>query len=96
MSDSYVDEQTVDHSWLRTFSANVDSEELVWHRDLKNRDIVVESGTGWEFQRENEIPFSIKKGDTFSINKMTYHRLIKGNTDLCIRIKENDIILSCT
>lgn len=91
MSDAYVDEKSTDGSWLRTFSASVDSKELVWHRDHKTREITICHGTGWSFQMDNQLPLMLIKGDHFSINRMTYHRLIKGKDDLCIRIKENDL-----
>jgi quercetin dioxygenase-like cupin family protein len=73
---------------LRTFSPKVMGEELVWHRDKKDRVVEVVDGQGWFFQMDNQIPHEIKKGDIFEIKKETFHRIIKGITPLKIKIKE--------
>jgi hypothetical protein len=43
---------------------------------------------------DNDIPKKLKKGDTLFIPKGTYHRVIKGNGDLVVEIKEinNEVI----
>ena len=46
------------------------------------------SGVGWKFQRDNAFPIQLREGDVFSISAGQYHRLIKGKTDLRIRIHE--------
>ncbi len=73
---------------VRKFSKNVDSQDLVWHRDEHCRLVEVVSGSGWYFQRDNELPFSIRPGDTFEIQKESWHRLIKGDADLVLIISE--------
>lgn len=89
MNNPYIDVHGDDPStWIRIFSVNADSEELVWHRDKKDRVIEVISGKGWSFQRDNEIPFPINSGSKFKIKAMVYHRLILGTTALKIQIKE--------
>lgn len=88
MVNPYTDSKITGANWVRTFSLDAKEEELIWHQDKKDRVIRVLSGENWKFQRDNEIPFDIKTGDTFSVNKMVYHRLIKGTTDLVITIKE--------
>ena len=40
---------------VRTFDLSVDSDELKWHQDLKDRKVTVIEGNGWLFQMENEI-----------------------------------------
>ena len=90
MVNPYVDLQLKDKEWQRSFSENVSSDELVWHRDTADRVIEVIAGLGWKFQRDNEIPFNIKIGDIFTIDKMVYHRLIKGDSELVIKIKESN------
>lgn len=74
---------------IREFSEEVSSKELVWHRDEKDRTVEVLEGKGWKFQYDNELPFDIEVGDTFTIEAMEYHRLIKGKTNLLIRITED-------
>jgi quercetin dioxygenase-like cupin family protein len=74
---------------IREFAEDVPSKELVWHRDKKDRTVEVLEGEGWKFQYDNELPFDIEVGDTFTIEAMEYHRLIKGKTNLLIRITED-------
>ena len=73
---------------LRVFSENVDANELVWHRDRNDRLIEVISGDGWYIQLENRIPQKLTEGSTFSISAGEYHRVIKGNGDLLVKIQE--------
>jgi hypothetical protein len=47
-------------------------------------------GKGWKFQRENELPTLLKKGDEILIPLYTYHRIFKGTTTLVIEITEQD------
>mgnify|MGYP001588000851 CR=1 FL=1 len=75
-----------DNDSVRTFNSNVDSFELVWHRDREDRSITVLEGNGWSFQYDDSLPFELKQGDQFFIERMTYHRLLKGNTNLKLSI----------
>jgi quercetin dioxygenase-like cupin family protein len=79
---------TQDNTKIRKFTLEVDSEELVWHRDEKDRYVTILEGKDWEFQLDNELPLELKKGDRIFIPKQTYHRIIKGTTDLVIQIQE--------
>ena len=73
---------------LRTFSENVDEEELVWHRDKNDREIKILEGVGWQLQMDNELPVEVVKGELYNINAMEYHRIIKGDDSLQIQIWE--------
>jgi quercetin dioxygenase-like cupin family protein len=77
-----------DNSRLREFKIDVDDDELKWHKDANNRYVTILEGEGWQFQRDNELPFTLKKGDTIFIAKETYHRVLKGSSNLLINIKE--------
>lgn len=79
-----LDENTL----LREFKNNVPSEELIWHRDRSDRIVEVISGFGWKFQRDNRLPVSLREGDVFKIPAGQYHRLLKGKTDLVVKIFE--------
>jgi quercetin dioxygenase-like cupin family protein len=79
---------TQDNIKTRKFTLDVDSEELVWHRDEKDRHVTILEGEGWEFQLDNELPLELKKGDCIFIPNQAYHRIIKGTTDLVIQIQE--------
>lgn len=71
----------------RLFSHDLGQEDLVWHRDHENRLVLVlESDGSWEFQLDNELPRKMYKGNVFNIPKNTYHRALKGEGDLRVRI----------
>lgn len=71
---------------VRTFSQNIDEDELVWHRDEKDREVTVLQQTDWQFQFDNELPQLLK--DVIFIPKNTYHRVIKGTGELNLQILE--------
>ncbi len=71
---------------IRTFSKDVDPMELVWHQDAEDREIEVLEGKGWELQMDNELPLELVKGDHIFIRENQIHRVLKGETDLKIKI----------
>ena len=71
---------------IRTFSKNVDPMELVWHQDKEDREIEVLEGKGWKLQMDNELPFELVRGDHIFIRENQIHRVLKGKTDLKIKI----------
>lgn len=73
---------------IREFSRDVDSEELVWHRDHSDRIVKVISGSGWMLQMENQLPKPLSSGQTYHIPAKQYHRVIRGETGLVIEIRE--------
>ena len=73
---------------IRLFSSDVNSEELVWHRDRENRKVTVLEGQGWQFQFNGSLPFELTEGRIFDIPKDMYHRVIKGKTNLVLKIKK--------
>jgi hypothetical protein len=83
----YID-HAVDGTIMRHFDENVDEWDLVWHRDESNRRVVVDKGTGWQIQFDNEMPIDILEGDEIYIKSMEYHRLIKGSSSLNLTIHE--------
>lgn len=78
---------------IRTFSCLTSSEELVWHRDASNRTVCIESGNGWRFQLDNQLPKTISVGDVISIPANVYHRILPGLDDLVVTITEEEIIM---
>ena len=76
---------------IREFSKDVNSSELVWHRDRYDREVKVVVGKGWQLQLENKLPQTLKPGLTYHIPARTYHRVIKGTTKLVVEIKENKL-----
>jgi hypothetical protein len=73
---------------IREFDINVPMDELVWHRDRRDRVVEIISGQGWKFQIDNRLPIELKEGMKLNIPKETFHRIGKGNTKLVIKIKE--------
>jgi len=72
---------------IREFEDSVLEEELVWHRDRESRQVSVLSGTNWSLQHDDELPILLNQGEEYYIPKMTYHRLIKGQGKLVVRIR---------
>ena len=73
---------------LREFSADVDSDELVWHRDKKDRYITVKESGNWQLQMDDELPIGLVEGEVYFIPKNYYHRVIKGSSKLVVEINE--------
>ena len=88
-SNCYM-EQKEDNMITRVFNSDCKDDDLVWHRDKKDRTIKVISGVNWKFQHDNELPFVMKIGDKIKINKETYHRIHKGQGELILEIEEHD------
>jgi len=73
---------------IRTFLPDVESDELKWHQDLKDRKVrIIESG-GWLFQLEDKLPNKLSEGDILEIPKFVWHRVIKGDNKLVVEIEE--------
>lgn len=83
-------EVTEGKSRIREFKVNIPNKELVWHRDEKDRYVTILEGDNWQFQLDNELPLELQKGDVIFIPKQKYHRVLKGKTNLVIKIEEND------
>jgi quercetin dioxygenase-like cupin family protein len=88
MSKPYQDIQTIDNYIIREFNQDIDPIELMWHRDLKDRKVTVLEGKDWYFQKDNELPLELKEGVHIFIPAKQWHRVIKGNTTLKIKIEE--------
>ena len=73
-----------DNTFIRKFSQDTDSGELVWHRDREDRIIESIDDTDWMIQLDDELPKKIE-GEIL-IPMGIYHRLIKGTGDLKIKL----------
>ena len=76
--------------FTRVFKKNVKKEQLIWHKDRKDRVVKVIYGTGWKLQCDNELPIELELGRNYYIKKEEFHRLHKGNGELKLEIKEYD------
>ena len=88
MVKPYIEHVLSSGDRLRVFLENVSDEHLVWHQDEYKRTIIVIEGNGWELQRDNAEPMELLEGHSYTVDSLEYHRLIKGDGDLIIRIKE--------
>lgn len=83
----YEEFNLVNGDRLRVFN-NTPEEDLVWHRDKEDRWVYVEDNIGWKLQLDDELPILLEVGKMYVIPEMTYHRLIKDESVLVIRIKK--------
>ena len=79
-------EEIVKDGKLRTFNENINPNELKWHVDNEDRVVTVIQNQGWELQMDDELPVSLVEGYEYYIPKNVYHRVIKGNGDLKVKI----------
>ncbi len=85
----FEEEKIKDNIFIRTFSADVDEMDLIWHTDKENRFIRVLEGNGWQFQYDEELPFEMTDGLGFPVMKGQIHRVIKGLGPLKIELHKN-------
>lgn len=69
---------------VRTFSSDVPSEELKWHWDEEDREIHFLNENDWFYQMDNGLPQ--KCSGSIFIKSGVWHRVIKGETELRVRI----------
>ena len=72
--------------FIRTFKQETNSTQFVWHRDYEDRIIEPIEETNWGFQMDNELPIRLEK--RIYIPKGIYHRLIKGDGELKIKLQK--------
>jgi len=77
-----------DEDNIRVFTTKVKKLQLIWHKDKESRYIEVLEGIGWSFQRDDELPLVLSKGDIIFIKAFQTHRILKGITNLKIRINK--------
>ena len=80
----YKDLEVTNEYIIREFDENIDPIELKWHRDNENRIVEIVGKTDWKLQLENQLPVSINQ--PISIPKGEWHRVIKGNGKLTLKI----------
>lgn len=73
---------------IRTFNPDVDSDELKWHQDLKDRKVTILEAGGWSFQMEDSLPDKLSNAEQLYIPKFVWHRVLKGESPLIVEIEE--------
>ena len=84
MSLPFEEEHIKENEFIRVFKQETDSVDFMWHRDKEDRIISPIGETNWRIQLDNELPKMIQ-GKIY-IPKGVFHRLIKGDNDLKIRL----------
>lgn len=84
MSYPFIETSLGNNQYIRQFASDVDVEELEWHIDREDRIVEVIENVDWHFQLDNQLPVLLEK--TVFIPKETYHRVIKGNNKLIVKI----------
>lgn len=81
-------QEVIDGVIHRSFSNDVESDELKWHWDEKDRTVTVLNESDWLYQSDNQFPIKLLKDTEIYIKAGEWHRVIKGTTDLKVKIKE--------
>ena len=74
---------------VRRFDGSVSEADLEWHRDLQDRVVEVINGNGWMLQMDNQVPTEMVSGKSYFVESKCWHRIIKGNGDLVLKITES-------
>ena len=59
----FIQENLSDNIKIRTFKSDVESGELMWHRDREDRLVEILECNNWKYQSDNTLPLEMKKGD---------------------------------
>tara|TARA_R100000152_G_C6732351_1_gene156865 strand:+ start:755 stop:1039 length:285 start_codon:yes stop_codon:yes gene_type:complete len=84
----FEENQISESSFIRKFSVETNDDEFVWHRDREDRIIKIIGGEGWLIQLDNRLPIELSQGREIFIKKGEWHRVIKGSSDLILKIKK--------
>ena len=86
----YKDLEVTDEYVIREFDENIDPIELMWHRDNEDRTVeVIDSGKGWKFQFEDDLPLDLVSEATIFILRHQWHRVWKGEGKLQLKITKH-------
>lgn len=79
-------EVKTDNFYYRSFSNTVSENSLKWHWDEEDRLIEPINTNDWFFQFDNELPFKINSSIFIEAGRI--HRIIKGKTNLYLKIRK--------
>jgi hypothetical protein len=71
---------------IRLFSESVGDSELKWHQDNEDRLVTPLHETDWMVQLDDQLPIELKVGETILIPEGVWHRVIKGNGNLKVKV----------
>jgi hypothetical protein len=81
-------EPYIEYGSFRLFLPGNQEQELEWHVDFEDRLITIVEPGGWKIQFDNQVPRLLIQGEEIFINKLTWHRIISGDSNLLIKIKK--------
>jgi hypothetical protein len=82
----YFEKKVKDDEVIRLF-IDLNEEEKLWHKDGEDRIVeILECGSGWKFQYDNALPWDLEPKMSLIIQRHDYHRVIKGEGNLLIKI----------
>jgi hypothetical protein len=84
----YIEQIISESVVIRTFSDSIPDSELQWHWDEEDRIIEPLNENDWLFQFDNALPEKIYK--QIVIPAGVIHRVIKGKTDLIVKITKRN------
>src|SRR6056300_358977 len=91
LTKPYTDIETGPDYIIREFTVDIDPIELLWHRDDEDRTVeVIECGQGWKLQLDDELPTTLEPGTSIFILRHQWHRVIKGEGKLVVKIIKNE------
>lgn len=80
----FTEKNIGENVFLREFCGDVDQSELHWHRDRETRVVRAIGETDWMIQLDDELPRRLDRYVEIPVG--VYHRLIKGNGRLVIKL----------
>jgi len=89
MSKPYINLEETEEYIIREFDQTIDPHELVWHRDQEDRLVVPLNENNWMIQMDNKLPKFLN--EKVFIPKEEFHRVIKGNGNLKVKIYKKSI-----
>jgi hypothetical protein len=91
MKKPYAEVHVKYNQCIRVFRTDLPDEELVWHRDREDRTVEVLVESDWKLQIEDSLPVTLEKCKKYFIPKGIYHRVVKGTTDLIVKITKHEL-----
>jgi hypothetical protein len=88
MVNPYSEEHLSSTEVVRIFSSDLHPDELKWHWDEENRIVEFINENDWQFQFDNLLPQKCQ-GKIY-IKAGTWHRIIKGSSDLEVKITKSE------
>ena len=85
MDRPFHEDKMSEDTMIRSFLPSIDDSELKWHWDEQDRIVEPLNDNDWLIQFDNGLPFPIK--EKINIPAGVIHRVIKGTTELIVKIK---------